>query len=149
MKVAIGQRLKSLRTMKGLTQKELASRISGGLDYTYIGKIERDEQLPSLKILLGLSEALEVSVGYFFHDSAIAEGKDLYSAGLGALFMQEKGPEMLRALRRLHSDDLPLVTEIIKVLNRHRIVERAPRKTDGDQLRAAEAEDPYNKTEPE
>ena len=57
LKVEIGKRLKRLRLQKGSTQKELAAKVRGGLDYTYIGKIERGEQLPSLKILIKISEA--------------------------------------------------------------------------------------------
>ena len=58
MKVEIGIRVKKLRLAKGLTQKEFAASVRGGLDYTYIGKIERGEQLPSLKILLKIDREL-------------------------------------------------------------------------------------------
>jgi transcriptional regulator with XRE-family HTH domain len=39
----IGQTLRAFRQRKGLTQKELASKIQGEVDYSYIGKIERGE----------------------------------------------------------------------------------------------------------
>src|SRR6266567_7340946 len=70
LKVEIGKRLKRLRLEKGFTQKELAVRVKGGLDYTYIGKIERGEQLPSLKILIKISEALSVPIGSFFQEES-------------------------------------------------------------------------------
>ena len=38
---AIRQIVRALRQRKGLTQKELASKIQGKVDYSYIGKIER------------------------------------------------------------------------------------------------------------
>jgi transcriptional regulator with XRE-family HTH domain len=49
----IGQTLRAFRQRKGLTQKELASKIQGEVDYSYIGKIERGEQLPALKLDFG------------------------------------------------------------------------------------------------
>ena len=51
MQRAIGQRLRELRQRKGLTQKDLSLKVRGKIDYSYIGKIERGEQLPSLKML--------------------------------------------------------------------------------------------------
>ncbi|MDE2485479.1 MAG: helix-turn-helix domain-containing protein [candidate division NC10 bacterium] len=44
MKTQIGRRLRRIRRMRDLTQKELANTIVGRVDYTYIGKIERGEQ---------------------------------------------------------------------------------------------------------
>ncbi len=46
----IGLILQRLRRDKGWTQKALAQRVAGGVNTTYIGKIERGDQLPSLKI---------------------------------------------------------------------------------------------------
>ncbi|MBI5183021.1 MAG: helix-turn-helix transcriptional regulator, partial [Nitrospinae bacterium] len=48
---AIGGRLKRIRKERGLTQKKLVEVIKGKIDYSYIGKIERGEQLPSIKVL--------------------------------------------------------------------------------------------------
>ncbi len=120
MKIEIGSRLKRLRMEKGLTQKELAAMVSGGLDYTYIGKIERDEQLPSLKILSKICEAFAVPVAYFFRDEAADAISDIVSSELRYLVCEEKGRELVRALRQLHKDDLPLLIEIVQVLARHR-----------------------------
>lgn len=118
MQSDIGRALKQLRTERGLTQKELAERVSGGLDYTYIGKIERGEQLPSLRILIGLSEALGVAVGHFFRDEVPIDGARLRVAE------GDKEAELRKELRQLHPDDLPLVVEIVRVLNRHRKADR-------------------------
>lgn len=124
----IGRRLKRLRTDRGLTQKELASQVEGGLDYTYIGKIERGEQLPSLKILLGLSEALGVPLDFFFQSEDTAT-VSLLTADLEGLLKQPGAHELILALRQLHPEDLPLVTEIIHVLNRHRSTAESSGKT--------------------
>lgn len=119
MQSDIGRALKQLRTERRFTQKELADRVSGGLDYTYIGKIERGEQLPSLRILIGLSEALGVPVGHFFRDEPPAAGVRLRVAEA-----EGKEAELRKELRQLHPDDLPLVVELVRVLNRHRKAER-------------------------
>jgi transcriptional regulator with XRE-family HTH domain len=120
VKIKIGRRLKRLRAEKGLTQKGLAAAVSGGLDYTYVGKIERGEQLPSLKILIKISEALSVPLSSFFpdepapavHDVSFSESD--YHAG------EEKWSGLYESLKLLHEDDIPLLTEIARVLGRHR-----------------------------
>ena len=63
----IGLVLRRLRQARGLTQKDLAQCVAGGVDGTYIGKIERGEQLPSLKVLIRLSRPLGVTVSDFFY----------------------------------------------------------------------------------
>ena len=117
MKAEIGKRLRRLRTEKKFTQKELAARISGGIDYTYIGKIERGEQLPSLKILLKISETLAVPVDSFFRDEAAVM---LADARLQRLSRGRRGTDLLTALQTLHEDDVPLLVEIIRALTTHR-----------------------------
>lgn len=119
MNCDLGQALKRLRSERGLTQKDLAARVEGGLDYTYIGKIERGEQLPSLKILVGLSAALGVPVSHFFQEESPAA-----NSLLRAVDSDVKSLELHKELRQLHPDDIPLVVEIVRALNRHRKAER-------------------------
>ena len=61
-----GTRVRALRTKRGWSQEELASR--AGLHWTYVGGIERGERNPSLRNILRLARALQVSA------------KDLFSA---------------------------------------------------------------------
>jgi transcriptional regulator with XRE-family HTH domain len=58
----IGRHLSDARQALGLTQKSLAKEI----DRTpqYISKLEKDEGMPSLEVLLSLSMALGVSINY-------------------------------------------------------------------------------------
>ena len=125
MKIEIGRRLKRLREDRGLTQKEFASEIKGGMDYTYIGKIERGEQLPSLKVLLKVCEAFSVPIGYFFQDEEAAAMIELCLYGLGSHVRGQKWQELIRAMRLLHSDDIPLLIEIIHALNRQKKVSKS------------------------
>ena len=147
MKVEIGKRLKRLRLEKGLTQKQLAAKISGGLDYTYIGKIERGEQLPSLKILIRISEAFTVPVGYFFREEALPAVPGILPSELKHLAKDEKGRELLKTLKLLHEDDIPLLTEIIRLLSRHRksAKNKPSDSSEGEALMAAEEGASYGK----
>lgn len=74
----IGKRLLKLRHNLNLTQKQFAERLSPEADYTYVGKLERGEQLPSLYFLARINRAFSVPFSYFF-DSRIAELWDDYS----------------------------------------------------------------------
>ena len=64
----LGERVKKIRKRLGLTQKEFASRIPGKIDYTYIGKIERGHQYPSLKLLERIGATFSKPMSYFFKD---------------------------------------------------------------------------------
>jgi len=56
-KLTVGKNLKKLRRRLGLTQKEFGEKVPGKVDCTYIGKIERGDQWPSLKLLDKLARA--------------------------------------------------------------------------------------------
>jgi transcriptional regulator with XRE-family HTH domain len=120
LKLEIGRQLRRLRTDKGLTQKGLAAAVSGGLDYTYIGKIERGEQLPSLKILIRISEALSVPLGSFFPDEPVSAVSDGSSSEMSYRAGEDRWSELFAAVKLLHEDDIPLFIEMAKVLARHR-----------------------------
>ena len=114
----------------GLTQKELAARVKGGLDYTYIGKIERGEQLPSLKILMKISEALSVPVGSFFQEESSPLVCGIPCSKLKLLAEEVKGCELVDALKLLNKGDIPLVVEIARMLSRHRSAAKGQRSDD-------------------
>lgn len=62
----IGERMKMLRKSLNLTQKQFAHYIQGKVDYSYIGKIERGHQYPSIKFLEKVARRYGVMVTYFF-----------------------------------------------------------------------------------
>ena len=123
LSLEIGSKLKKLRIEKGLTQKGLAAKIHNGVDYTYIGKLERGQQLPSLKVLLGISETFSVPIGYFFREVSETNVCLNSPVELGDIMRHEKGGELLHSLQLLHSNDMSLIVEIIHILNRHRGLE--------------------------
>jgi transcriptional regulator with XRE-family HTH domain len=142
LSIEIGRRLKKLRMERGLTQKGLAAKIKDGVDYTYIGKIERGQQLPSLKVLHRISETFSMPIGSFFRDEPDTVVYVHCSAELGDITRHDKGRELIKALKLLHGDDLPLILEIINILSRHREPEKVEKLKDsispvGDMLRAS------------
>ena len=60
----IGQRLREIRKKQNLTQEQLGELV--GLNYKYIGLIERGERLPSIQTLFKISAALKVAPREFF-----------------------------------------------------------------------------------
>jgi len=132
----IGRRLRRIRKMRGLTQKELANKIVGRLDYTYIGKIERGEQLPSLKVLGKVSEALAVPIGYFFHDEALSY---LLPEELRRLSRDHDRALLVREVARMARADLALLVEIVRVLQAHRRKRRVQREADIGEREGLEA----------
>ena len=63
-----GQRVKTLRKARGLTQEKLAAL--AGLHYTYVGVVERGEKNISLVNIKHLAQALEVEIRELFPPQA-------------------------------------------------------------------------------
>ena len=73
--MAIGDRIKTLRQEKKLTQKDLAALV--GLTYVQIGRYEKQKSSPSSEVLQKLAEVLETSTDFLMNGSSeqIAAGK--------------------------------------------------------------------------
>lgn len=108
----IGKKVKDLRIKYRLTQKELAAKVEDGIDYTYIGRIERDLVLPSLKTLEKLAAALEVDVSYFFIDPDASETSTM----LGAISKNETKQKLIQIIYKLDDNDAQLAIEIINLI---------------------------------
>lgn len=65
-----GSTIRKLRTASGLTQEELAERTD--LSVSYIGFIERGENVPTLTIVLNLADALDVDAAELIREVARA-----------------------------------------------------------------------------
>lgn len=83
----IGERIIKLRKTKSWSQEELAKRV--GSSRIMIGKYERNDNAPSIEVLLKLSKAFDVSIDY------------LVGEGLNAAFDKE----MMKRLENV--EDLP------------------------------------------
>jgi len=66
----LGSLIRKLRTERGLTQEELAERTD--LSVSYIGFIERGENVPTLTIVLNLADALDVDAAELVREVARA-----------------------------------------------------------------------------
>ncbi len=63
-KLAFGERMKSLRTLYGITVKEMSEYV--GCSMQFIDKIERGEYLPTLSTAVSIANRLGVTVSEFF-----------------------------------------------------------------------------------
>lgn len=66
-KVLFGKRVKKAREELGKTQFELAEQI--GISQNFLGDIERGLKLPSVDVLIKISNVLKLSLDYLFSDS--------------------------------------------------------------------------------
>lgn len=84
-------RLKEIMTLKGMSRDELSSRVD--VSPTTISNISSEKNLPTIQLLLKISEALDVDVRELFISTKgtsvsqleIEEAKELIEKGLGIL----------------------------------------------------------------
>ena len=145
MNTDVGQRLKDLRRKLRLTQKGLAARVPGGINYTYIGKIERGEQKPSLKILDKISQALGVPITYFFEEDTPVDLTGLLPEELQELALDPKRRDFFQVVAQLKDEDVPLVTEIIDTLNRYHQAREKGQETPLKRGRGRPKMEPFSK----
>lgn len=60
VRINLGANLREIRVDRQFTQEELAKKV--GIDRTYTGKIERAEENPTLRVVVNLANALDVSL---------------------------------------------------------------------------------------
>jgi transcriptional regulator with XRE-family HTH domain/KaiC/GvpD/RAD55 family RecA-like ATPase len=76
-KIDLGMRLKELRTKRGLSQTDLAKLV--GVTPSTISQVESNLIYPSLPALIKMAEILSVDVSSFFHDSAYASNRVIFT----------------------------------------------------------------------
>lgn len=64
---SFGKKLRECREEKGISQAELARRISS--HHSIIGKYERDEVKPTIDVVKKLAETLDTTVGFLLGES--------------------------------------------------------------------------------
>ncbi len=112
----LGERIRKLRKGLGLTQKEFAGRVVGKVDYTYIGRMERGEQYPSIKMLEKIGKAFGVPLSYFFQDDMFLNSLNLLPGEIKDLLKDGKRQDLLRRSKELNAGDVDLVIQIINIL---------------------------------
>ena len=68
LNVMIGEKIRELRTQKGLSQEELGKKMD--VHYTHIGRYERNQSTPSVEALKKLAQIFGVSTDYLLFDDA-------------------------------------------------------------------------------
>jgi len=119
----IGKSIRRLRKRLGLTQKEFAGRVAGKVDYTYIGKMERGEQYPSLKMLERIGKAFSVPLSYFFEDDSLLKSLNLLPGEIKDLLKDTKRQDLLKTSQGLNPRDMSLVMQIINILTQKKPLE--------------------------
>lgn len=119
----IGQKLKVGRAAAGHSLRELASKIDGLVTAQAIGKYERDEDMPSSRVLMALAKALDVTEDY------LLSGDDLV---LEAVEFRKKAGTSSR-------EDATIEARTIHLLERYLAVEDLlhMRSVDWEQPRSA------------
>jgi len=112
----LGERIRKLRKRLGLTQKKFAGRVVGKVDYTYIGRMERGDQYPSIKMLEKIGKAFGVPLSYFFQDNSILNSLNLLPGEIKDLLKDRKRQDLLKRSKELNAQDLDLVIQIINIL---------------------------------
>jgi transcriptional regulator with XRE-family HTH domain len=87
--MTLGEKIKRLRTEKGISQEELG-REMGGVHYTHISRYERNQSTPSIEALKKLAKIFGVSADYLLFD-------DIDKMTLGDIH----DPELLNQFREL------------------------------------------------
>nr|WEY97714.1 helix-turn-helix transcriptional regulator [Bacillus subtilis] len=64
--IRLGETIRRLRKEKKLTLEEVAAGI--GITHSYLSRIERNKQKPSMEVIEKLSDFLNVHKSYFFFD---------------------------------------------------------------------------------
>jgi transcriptional regulator with XRE-family HTH domain len=100
----LGRRIKALRLRQDLTQEALGER--AGLNYKYLGAIERGERNPSLKQLLKIAQALKVEP----HELLVVEQEEPSAPKLRAMIQ-----DLLRDAERA---ELQLAYKLLKAVLR-------------------------------
>lgn len=137
----VGERLLKLRKNLELTQKEFAQKVPGKVDYTYIGKIERGEQYPSLKMLEKIGKAFSIPLEYFFNDHNVLFSLNLLPSEIKNLIQDKKRQDLLRLSGRLSQQDLSLIMQIVNILTQKKpladltVAEPAPKYKTGEKRR--------------
>ena len=103
LKVALGDKIRNLRRIKGLTQEELGEK--AGLSYKYIGEIERGQVNVSFDSLIRIVNALSVMINDLFPSETAMSQK--------ILIIKDKSP-----LSKLSSQDIQTIKHALRLLNR-------------------------------
>lgn len=81
--MTIGARIKQARTLREMSQRDLAARLS--VSDTMVSKYEREDSLPDSVMLMDIADALDIDLAYFLRTPRVGAIEPVYrkSASLG------------------------------------------------------------------
>jgi len=103
---AIGERIKKIRTNRGMSSSELANL--AGLSQQYISLAENNKTTPSLKSLLKIAKALNVSLSVLIEnnqDSSLVY--NLADDDLKMFLMREENMDYIRLAKEIKDKNIP------------------------------------------
>jgi len=71
MKAQVGNRIKSARLLAGLSLRELSNALNGIVSHNAISKYEKGAMMPDSKVLIALSNVLNVKTDYFLRPQTV------------------------------------------------------------------------------
>ena len=107
------QRLRELRLERNLSQAKLGKML--GVNQTAIGKYERGDAEPNIKMLFQLSQIFEVSIDYLLGNSDDFGIVNVKADKVGS-FLNEREKELVDLFRNLDEKHQKAVCEFIKTL---------------------------------
>lgn len=105
VKKKLGERIRFLRRLKGMTQEQLAEKAE--VSVTFIGLTERGKNIPSVLTCAKIAEALGVSLADLFHFDSGDESEKVIE-------------EVYLKIRGLDDEDVIVMKELADVLLRRR-----------------------------
>lgn len=104
MNESIGEKLKQIRTAKGMTLKELSDAV--GLSVGYLSQLERGKSSIAMNQLGKLATCLGVDVRFFISDEFQSENPVMKSYENAVLYIENECSFQYRITNDLHSKDL-------------------------------------------
>ena len=74
VEVHIGEQIRELRKIKGVTLQEMADRV--GISVGYLSQIERNRSKLPIGVLKSIADVLEVNMNWFFQNEAVSVPED-------------------------------------------------------------------------
>ena len=108
MKSRVALRIKTLRTLRGMSQEQLAIKLDRSVDA--VSSIERGKSFPSYETLEKLSSSLEVPVKDFFEFDEHEQSEERIKAST----------YIIDTIRKMDDQQLQITAETIEVLIKKR-----------------------------
>ena len=93
-----GEKIKSIRTLNGITQAQLAEKSQ--ISTNFLGQIERGERIPSLKTAVNIAKSLNASIDGLVYEDELSDNVII--------------SELSMALSQISDKDKRLLTDIVR-----------------------------------